>query len=399
MLPPEKIQALADPVESVYIHMVGELLVNIGKHVTSPTWTHTAEWEIKKLSELGQLTRENAAIINRWIKKIPEAVREAMTATRSEALDRIEKLMEQASEPGAITPAPRESTLDEFRDLSRQATDKFNLVNTNMLNSSVDMFTQVILDTARDVREAEAMEQDLLARAAATQEILNEAAANRISGAETREKAVRRAIDRISEEGLTGFIDRAGRHWTPEAYVNMVTRTTLHNVAIEATRNRMEDAGIHIFQYSSHAGARPLCYPIQGKFFSWTETEPGYFTDGMGEKHLYMPFNDEYVEGYGTPAGPFGINCRHYPIPIFEGISIPHGQDNIQSPEDNARTYAQSQEQRRLERQIRAEKRRLEMLGDMATAEDKARLQKANEEMEKFIERTGRTRRPDRERI
>ena len=71
MITPQKIQDIADPIEAIYIHIVDELLVNIGRHITSPTWTHTAAWEVQKLSELGQLTAENAAIINKWIKQMP----------------------------------------------------------------------------------------------------------------------------------------------------------------------------------------------------------------------------------------------------------------------------------------------------------------------------------------
>ena len=71
MITPQRIQDIADPIEGVYIRMVNELLVNIGRHITAPTWTHTAAWEAQKLAELGQLTEENAAIINKWIKRPP----------------------------------------------------------------------------------------------------------------------------------------------------------------------------------------------------------------------------------------------------------------------------------------------------------------------------------------
>ena len=100
MLTPQKIQDLSDPIESVYIAMTNELLVNIGRHITSPTWTHTAAWEIQKLSELGQLTQENAAIINRWIKSLPQEIRDTMEETRRVALEDIEKQMERAAKAG-----------------------------------------------------------------------------------------------------------------------------------------------------------------------------------------------------------------------------------------------------------------------------------------------------------
>lgn len=384
MLTPQKIQDLADPIESIYEHIVDELLVNIGKHITAPTWTHTADWEIRKLSELGQLTRENAAIINKWIKKMPPAVRETMTATRKIALDRIERQLEEAAKKGFVTPPMRDSTADVLEQLSAQAAERYNLVNTTMLQSSLDQYARCVQLTASDT-----------ARAEATQGILNEASASVASGAETRTQAVRRAIKRISDEGLTGFIDRAGREWSPEAYVNMVTRTTVHNTAIQATKVRMEDFGTSVFQVSSHAGARPLCYPYQGKFYSWDNTS-GEIELGNGQRVRYEPINST---SYGEPAGLFGINCGHSPIPVVPGVTIPHGADNIQPKEANDKAYAESQEQRALERQIREAKRVVAMEGDLSTKEDKARVKELQAEMREFIERTGRTRRYDRESI
>ena len=102
MLTPRKIQELAEPIEAIYISLTNELLVNIGKHITSPTWTHTAAWEIQKLSELGQLTAENAEIINRWIKQIPEAMRETMEETRAAALDKLEEQLERGRKPSGL---------------------------------------------------------------------------------------------------------------------------------------------------------------------------------------------------------------------------------------------------------------------------------------------------------
>lgn len=388
MITPQKIQDLADPIEEIYIHIVDELLVNIGRHITSPTWTHTAAWEIQKLSELGRLTEENAAIINKWIKQMPREVRDTMEATRAAALDRLEKEMEQAAAAGYVTPPMRDSTAQIFEDMASQAVDRYNLVNTNMLQSSVDQYAAAVQLTQQEYDK-------LTAQKEATQGILNDTAASVASGTETRTQAARRAIKRISDEGLTGFIDRAGRSWTPEAYVNMVTRTTVHNTAIQATKARMADYGTSVFQVSSHAGARPLCYPYQGKFYSWDNTE-GDIELGNGAVVHYEPINRTSID---QPAGLFQINCGHYPIPVIPGVTIPHGADNIQPEEENAKAYAESQEQRALERKIREAKRVLEMAGDTATKEDKAAVKEAQAEMREFIARTGRTRRYDREQI
>lgn len=384
MLTPQKIQELADPIESMYIHMVDELLVNIGKHITSPNWTHTAAWEIQKLAELGQLTRENAAIINRWVKALPKELRDAMEETRRLALEGVEKQLEKAAQEGYVTPPITDSSVAVLQDYLAQSADKLNLVNTTVLQSSLDQYVRAVQLTEQDV-----------ARAERTQALLNEATGNVLTGAETRNVALRRAILRIAEEGLTGFIDRAGRHWSPEAYVNMDIRTTVHNVAIESTRARMQDYNTQVFQVSSHAGARPLCYPYQGKLYAWDNTA-GEIPLGDGSVVRYEPLN---ATSYGEPAGLFGINCGHFPIPVVPGVTIPHGADFIQPEEENKRAYAESQEQRRLERQIREAKRVVEMAGGTATKEDKDRVREYQRRLRAFIERTGRTRRYDREQI
>ena len=89
------------------------------------------------------------------------------------------------------------------------------------------------------------------------------------------------------------------------------------------------------------------------------------------------------------------INCGHYPIPIIPGVTIPHAQDFVQPKEENDKAYAESQEQRALERQIRAAKRAVEMGDDSKEAKD--RVKEAQAAMREFIGRTGRTRRYDRE--
>lgn len=295
MLTPQKIQDLADPIESIYIAMTNELLVNIGKHITAPTWTHTARWEIQKLSELGQLTQENAEIINRWIKSIPQELRDTMEATRQEALKGIEAQMEKAARDGYLTPPMRDSTADVLNEYIQQAANRMNLVNTTMLQSSVEQYQRLVTLTEEEYGR-------LMAQREATQEILNQAAGNVAVGTETRTQALNRAISRISEEGLTGFYDRAGRSWSPEAYVNMDIRTTVHNVSIQSVKNRMQDYNTEVFQVSAHAGARPLCYPYQGKLYSWDNTS-GEITTGDGSVVRYEGLNRTT---YGQAAGLFG---------------------------------------------------------------------------------------------
>lgn len=396
MFTPLEIQELGEPIEDVYTRMTNDLLRNIARHIKSPVNTGTARWEIQKLSELGQLTQENAEIINRHIKSIPEAVRAMMDDTRRDILAQIERDMEAAAKAGYTAPPLRDSTVDVLRDMLEQAENKLNLTNTNMLQSSVDYYTALIMETARTVRDAETQHRDLLARAGASLDIINTRAAAYAERTETFNAAVRHAIRDLNKHGLTGFVDRANRHWSPEAYVNMVIRTTAHNTAIQSTRARMQDYGVEVFQISAHAGARPRCYPYQGWFCCWERADAGEITLGNGQTVQYVSI---YDTSYGEAAGIFGINCGHYPIPMVEGYSYPTAQEDIQSAEENARIYRESQVQRALEREIRAAKRNVELLGDLATDEDREKVKAAQAEMRAFIAETGRPRRYDREQI
>jgi hypothetical protein len=226
------------------------------------------------------------------------------------------------------------------------------------------------------------------------QEIIDIAAGKTVLGTDTRTNALRTALKQLNANGITGFYDRTGRSWSAEAYVNMDIRTTVHNTYIQSVKTRQEDYGSDVFQVSSHAGARPLCYPYQGKLYSWGDSG-GRITLGDGQTYRFESIK---TTSYGEPAGLFGINCGHVPYPMIPRVSE-KVEEEIQPKEENDREYQESQQQRSLERAIRYQKRELEMLGNNATQADKEKLKQAQARMREFIKETGRTRRYDREQI
>lgn len=383
----------SEPVEQSYQNAVDRLIVNISRHLKSGKAIHTAKWETQKLSEMGQLTAENAKIINDALKQMPQQMRDALDDTAKESLKLVDEAIEEAIQKGAVERSPISSTQGVIDELSQQALDQFNLVNTTMLQSTQKAYLKAINDTVM-------WENQMLSEGQkeATLETLNDATTAVLSGGETRQVALRRAIKELNDHGLYGFVDKAGRHWSPEAYVNMCMRTTVHNVAVRSVRGRQEEYGSSIFQCSYHPASRTEHYPFQNKFYDWNG-QSGTFTDGNGQKHKYESVT---VTGYGTAAGLFGINCGHLPLPQIPGVTIPTDPDT-QSPERDEKDYKESQIQRRLERNIRQSKRLVDAYkaaGDDKGAEeamDAVRMDQAR--MREFIERTGRHRRYDREQI
>lgn len=384
---------LSEPVEAAYLDAVDALIINIARHLGTGKAFRTASWEVAKLSEMGQLSAENAKIINEATKRVPEEIRKALDEASAAALETLEAAIKEAIAAGRIEEAPEDTVQAMLQELTQQAVEKANLVNTVMLESAQSAYTAAVTNTVQWVNKAMSTEQ-----VTAAQGILNSAATAVEVGSETRLQALRRAISQMADNGIYGFVDRAGRHWSPEAYINMDIRTTVHNAAIQSVRNRQQDYGSEIFQVSTHPGARPLCYPYQGKFYTWG-SEGGTFTDGDGSCHSYKPISST---SYGQPAGLFGINCGHYPLPQIPGVTIPQDKRQ-QNKEANDKEYQESQQQRALERSIREAKRKqtaFKAAGlDDAAADMAQTIKDRQAAMREFISKTGRTRRYDRESI
>ena len=246
---------LAEPVEDAYMACVDRLIVNIARHLGTGKAFRTAAWETAKLAEMGQLSAENAKIINEETKRIPAEIRAALDEVSKAALEGLEKAIADAIARGDLVQAPADSVQTMLQELQQQALDAANMVNTVMLDSGQSAYVQAVNNTV--------MWQEQALDRQAAQAALNDAAAAVTIGSETRRQALQKAITQLADSGIYGFVDRAGRHWSPEAYMGMDIRTTVHNAAIQSIRSRQKDYNSQIFQVSSHPGARPLGGPAE----------------------------------------------------------------------------------------------------------------------------------------
>ena len=392
-LTPDDILRLSEPIEKVYSDIVDALLINMAKHFNSGYSLSTQEWEIQKLAEIGQLTEESLRIIADLTGQNPELVHTALEGAVDDALRDVEPELKKGVSSGKL-PAPEASSALASKSITQaltaydgQALSKLNLVNTTMLESTINQYRKIISNTTNIERKMQS-----------AQNILNTQTGRVVTGTASRREALYDALSQIHEEGITGFFDKAGHAWSPEAYVNMDMRTTVHNTAIESVKMRMQDYGTQIFAVSRHSGARPLCYPYQGRYFSW-DNSSGTFVDGEGKQHRYYPLSST---SYGKPAGLFGINCGHHPITVIPGVTIMRDR-TAQDKEENDRTYRLSQEQRKLERDIRYAQRKAAMLdaaGDTEGFDAEAlKIKNAQAKYNAFCKQTGRAKRLDRTRV
>ena len=377
----------------VYAAVTDRILINLARHfqyltdgtIPSGGW----DYQVRKLAEIGQVNRETEAIILESLEGCDQALAELLEETIRRSLEEVDEPLRNAAEKGLllgggfIPPDVDPGMTKTFRAFYQQAADKMNLVNTVMLESTQEAYLATVADIAVRIER--------------TQAIIDIAAGEVVTGVSSLNQAVHDGVQKMVANGITGYIDHGGHHWSPEAYVTMDIRTTLANTGRAAVTEEMQRYGCDTFSVSWHDGARPLCYPWQGKVISesgWT----GDVKDLDGNTvHVYA-LNET---SYGEPAGLFGINCGHYKIPFIPGYSIARQPE--QTEEQNEKEYEESQKQRALERKLREEKRDLAVLKAQGASDEEIRAQRARvanarTALDDFCTETGRARRSGRER-
>ena len=389
---PREIEEMSWRMAEVYEAVVNRILINMARHfqyinageVPSGTWIYQA----KKLAEMGQVNKETEKIILDMLGDADGVLRALLEESILNGLKDAEPALRKAAEkgflPGGINTPPvlEPGQMQAFGAYYKQSADKLNMVNTVMLESTGWAYQATVSDIVNRMNNA--------------QGILNKATGEVVTGVSSWNDAIRRGVQNMVKNGITGFVDHGGHKWSPEAYVAMDVRTTMANTARAAVWERCDDYGDDMYQVSWHNAARPLCFPWQAKVISRTDTVRDVEDDEGNTVHVYA----QSETTYGEPAGLFGINCGHYPIPFVPGFS--RIRQPQQDAEENAKAYEQSQQQRYLERRLREEKRDLDVMKAQGASEEelkwqRQRIKEASGDIDEFCAKTGRTRRRDRE--
>jgi hypothetical protein len=116
-------------------------------------------------------------------------------------------------------------------------------------------------------------------------------------------------VEQLRREGVTAFIDKAGRHWSLHTYATMVTRTTSRQAEVLSVLSADPEHDLYII--SSHGTTCALCAPYEGRVYSKSGTDP-----------VFPPLASAF--GKVDPLGPDNLantwlnihpNCLHQVLP------------------------------------------------------------------------------------
>ena len=382
---------LAAPIADAYMSVEERLLVRIARQLSlndDHQLNEVSKWQLKQLAKHGLLRQDAHKIIAAGTKGIPgdvaETVRQAIDDTLAE--DGIQSMWHNQRFA--------ESAANAVRHYRNQAKDVYNQVNTVMKYKAESTFVRAVNTVADKWTQEQRREQSEIANKQDMLNILNSNTAAVVSGAESRTKAVRTTIHEMAQKGIPAFVDKSGREWSPEAYVNMDIRATVKNTALEAQFSTMDSLGQDVFEVSSHPGSRPKCRPWQGKLISRSgrTTE---ITDINGRKHKVIPLSQT---SFGEPDGLFGINCGHRPRGVSDGL-FRKSSVEYDDEEDKA-LYNKVCKQRELERKVRKSKTEADMLeaaGDTEGAKEvRRKMAEQNKALKSYCDSNGLKYRSDR---
>ena len=132
-------------------------------------------------------------------------------------------------------------------------------------------------------------------------------------------------VEALRREGVTAFVDKAGRNWSLHTYCSMVSRTTSRQAEVLAVLTA--DPEQDLYRISSHGTTCAICAPFEGRVYSKSGTNPDY-------PPLAAAF------GKQDPAGPDTLantwlnlhpNCLHS---LYSYSEVGRSEEEIQKIKD-----------------------------------------------------------------
>lgn len=218
---------------------------------------------------------------------------------------------------------------------------------------------------------------------------------NTLLGVSTARVQQARSVQRFLAEGIPGFVDKSGRNWTIGAYAEMAGRTTVNRAFNDAGIWRMAQSGIHLVTVVRGLDSCRKCAAWAGKILSTDGSPAGPRILPHATRSEGVPVNVAGTVEEARAAGWNHPNCRCRLVAYSPGLTVPQGDTTYDEAAEKERA-----EQRSLEREIRAAKRReASAMTDTDRRKAAQDVREAQADMRDFIRRTGRNRQSYREQL
>ncbi|WP_042265748.1 phage minor capsid protein, partial [Clostridium butyricum] len=293
-LTPDQLASIPEYITTMYSDLEEFIIQDIAERIgKTGTITATAEQQIETLQGLGFNKKEIEDKVANVLKKSQKEVEQLFQEVASTSMAPENELYKKAGlgtfninapELQAYITAAGLQTKKEFKNIT-QSLGFATKQNGKIVYSDIAKFYQETVDFAN---------------------------MQVVTGATTREQAVKRAVKRMTDSGLR-FVDYDnGYSMNVQDAINRTVRTSANQMSNQLTNYMMNKNIAKDDQYaevSAHAGARPSHQTWQGQVYKVEGSTSEY-------DNLY-----ESTE-LGSAGGLCGANCRHSYYPFIPDISV-----------------------------------------------------------------------------
>ena len=236
-----------------------------------------------------------------------------------------------------------------------------NPIPINQSSSMVQLLNSTIEKTSGNL-------QNLVMTTAITSQTsfynaMNKAYMEVSTGVKSYTKSIVDTIKELSSQGAV-ITYPSGRNMSLESAVRMNIITGVNQTCGKLQELRADEVGWDLMEITAHSGARPSHASWQGKIVSRS-----------GQKG-YLSLDDI---GYGKATGFKGVNCRHDWYPYYKSSIKTYTNEQLKEWEQEKleyngkrmSKYDATQEQRKIERVIRADKKELVAQQKLLTSNNK----------------------------
>ena len=362
MLPPDQIAALGESARKITDPVTEYLLQDITRRVAEAgQLTSTAQYEVWRLQQLGLSQR-----------KLKKELRRRLGLSHRE----IRRILYQSAQSGY--------DLDVRRFPYVQAVPfAQNLVLQQIVSAAVELAEADFTNLTQTLGMVDPF-GNALPLQKAYRACTDFAFKQVITGAASYTEAVRQATRNLAEKGVRVIDYESGVHTSLEAAVRRNILGGLGLMQEQVSQTVHDQLGCDGWEITAHANSAPDHEPIQGR----------QYPDAA-----YQALNDSLRRRIGT------LNCGHSAFPIILGVNCPQHtpQELERFRADNEKGitvegrhytgYQATQMQRKLERTIRAQKRRCvvdEAAGDgEKLSQDRTRLNILHQRYREFSKAAG----------
>lgn len=313
--------------------------------------TSTADYQINRLVEMGKTTEQ-----------IEKTIKEAIDATWPEMFElydevsnweyvRNKDIYEQIN--ARYIPPEKNQWLQNINEAIKKQT-KDSIVNlAQSYGFSVMMGTKRVF----------------MPFAAYYQKYVDEAIMDVLTGGFDYSTVIRRIVTQMTNSGLRTVDYASGRSNRVDVAVRRAVITGLAQLTGKINEYNAAELETEYFEVDWHPAARPTHREWQGKVYHYKDLQS--------------------VCGLGTVAGLCGVNCRHEYYPFVKGISQRMYSDQWLSEQNHREeikktwngkeldAYEQTQQQRKMETAMRAQREKVELLKEADADPDDVMIARA----------------------